>query len=431
MKQHKFTIIVPTRERGDTLYWCLKTLVAQDYENLEILVSDNYSQDNTKEVVHSFDDKRIRYINTGQRVDMSSNWEFALSHVTDEESYVGFLGDDDGYLPHAFTTLNKLLNLYPLEAVLWKCASFFWQHTQREEVTPFLEMPLTKNTIEFIDGKRQYEKYKELKPSISDYVYVYGAAVAKYSVYKKIKEKQNNSFFLSSLPDLYSACILTKNIKSYIKTDTLLTVMGTSAKANSNQGAKVIKDFVAEQQRPVCHYLLGNELIYAWAVFYTDSILYAETSTETKPNDPQVSLAIDKMLGEVLNEMQYHHPNQYNKLVDQIKTLLQTQYPDKIAKWEKIVRQKPCLYVQSEIRVLAGRGLTSSNLTINNRVTHCENIFDAVQFVYGVLFGQEVTLANRAVIEFQVVNANYAMLDKLHYYLGRFIAKYTQKKVVL
>ncbi len=74
----KFTVIIPTRERADTLYYSLKTCVTQDYDDLEILVSDNFSQDNTREVVESFKDPRIRYINTGKRVSMSDNWEFAV-----------------------------------------------------------------------------------------------------------------------------------------------------------------------------------------------------------------------------------------------------------------------------------------------------------------------------------------------------------------
>ena len=36
--QTRITIVIPTRERADTLYHCLKTVVAQDYENFEIIV---------------------------------------------------------------------------------------------------------------------------------------------------------------------------------------------------------------------------------------------------------------------------------------------------------------------------------------------------------------------------------------------------------
>ena len=49
---------------------------------LDILVSDNFSKDSTEEVVGDIRDPRIRYVNTGKRVCMSHNWEFALSNVS-------------------------------------------------------------------------------------------------------------------------------------------------------------------------------------------------------------------------------------------------------------------------------------------------------------------------------------------------------------
>jgi len=76
------TVIIPTRERADTLETCLQTVVAQTYPNLKIIVSDNCSNDNTKDVVLSFDDKRITYLNTGRRLSMTHNWEFAIRNVT-------------------------------------------------------------------------------------------------------------------------------------------------------------------------------------------------------------------------------------------------------------------------------------------------------------------------------------------------------------
>jgi glycosyltransferase involved in cell wall biosynthesis len=102
----KITVIVPTRERCDVLQHCLQTLTMQDYQHLEILVSDNFSADATKEVVASAGDPRIRYINTGRRLSMSHNWEFALSHVRD--GWVTFIGDDDGLPPGAIASVSDL-----------------------------------------------------------------------------------------------------------------------------------------------------------------------------------------------------------------------------------------------------------------------------------------------------------------------------------
>ena len=83
MTSTHFNVIVPTRERADVLLHCLRTIVAQDYERLKIIVSDNFSQDHTEEIVRSFRDERISYLNTGARLSMSHNWEFALGHASE------------------------------------------------------------------------------------------------------------------------------------------------------------------------------------------------------------------------------------------------------------------------------------------------------------------------------------------------------------
>ena len=81
--KNKFTILIPTRERADTLYHTIRACLNQTYSNYEVIVSDNYSQDNTYDVVHSFSDSRLKYINTGKRMSMSENFDFALSYVSD------------------------------------------------------------------------------------------------------------------------------------------------------------------------------------------------------------------------------------------------------------------------------------------------------------------------------------------------------------
>ena len=63
MYYNKFTILIPTRERADTLEYTIRTCLNQTYGNLEIIVSDNFSQDNTQHIVKQFNDNRLKYIN--------------------------------------------------------------------------------------------------------------------------------------------------------------------------------------------------------------------------------------------------------------------------------------------------------------------------------------------------------------------------------
>ena len=103
----KFTIIIPTRDRCSTLQPTLLTCIKQDYSNFEITISDNFSDDNTKHFISALNHPKVKYINTGKRLGMSQNWEFALDSITGE--YVTFLGDDDALLPGALSDIKILL----------------------------------------------------------------------------------------------------------------------------------------------------------------------------------------------------------------------------------------------------------------------------------------------------------------------------------
>lgn len=56
MAEDKLTVIIPTKDRAETLQHCLKTVVSQTHPQLEILVSDNFSGPDVKAVVDSFSD---------------------------------------------------------------------------------------------------------------------------------------------------------------------------------------------------------------------------------------------------------------------------------------------------------------------------------------------------------------------------------------
>lgn len=64
------SVCVPTYHDAPFLPQSLSSIVSQTYQNLEILVGDDASPDNTAEIVRSFQDSRIRYlrntINLGQ-----------------------------------------------------------------------------------------------------------------------------------------------------------------------------------------------------------------------------------------------------------------------------------------------------------------------------------------------------------------------------
>jgi len=57
MKHTKVSIVVPTYNSASTLEQCLKSIKSQLYQNVELVVVDNHSKDNTRQIAERFADK--------------------------------------------------------------------------------------------------------------------------------------------------------------------------------------------------------------------------------------------------------------------------------------------------------------------------------------------------------------------------------------
>jgi glycosyltransferase involved in cell wall biosynthesis len=91
------TIAIPTFNRAELLKGCIQSALSQTYENIEILVSDNASTDDTAKVLRDFNDKRLRAVRQETNVGLLPNWNACLAAAGGE--YVVFVSDDDRISP--------------------------------------------------------------------------------------------------------------------------------------------------------------------------------------------------------------------------------------------------------------------------------------------------------------------------------------------
>lgn len=233
----KFTIVIPTRERCATLPFALRTAVEQDYENLEIIVSDNASTDETRQVVESFTDPRIRYINTGRRVSMSLNWEFALGHVTGD--YVTYMGDDDALLPGAVTDVAKLFERYGSQAVAWTKVQYCWPNHPMPHYPNLLMVPLA-NRLFVCDAKQFARDCASIWTPFTSGPCLYNA-FADVAAMRRVAARTGGQFFHSVIPDAYSAVAIPAEIDTFLYSSRPFSVNGTSAAGNGGN-ARLVDD---------------------------------------------------------------------------------------------------------------------------------------------------------------------------------------------
>jgi len=92
----KVSIIIPTYNRADFLPQALESIFAQTYQNFEVIVSDDGSTDNTKEVIQQYGD-RVNYLknNHSGLPSVARNTAIKLANG----KYIAFLDSDDVWLP--------------------------------------------------------------------------------------------------------------------------------------------------------------------------------------------------------------------------------------------------------------------------------------------------------------------------------------------
>lgn len=106
MKQPLVSVVTMTRNRGKLLGRCIKSVLEQTYKNIEHIVVDGASDDNTDEVVASFKDERLHFIKLDSNWPTKETLDYGISLC--KGKYITFLDDDDEYLP---TKVEKEVSL--------------------------------------------------------------------------------------------------------------------------------------------------------------------------------------------------------------------------------------------------------------------------------------------------------------------------------
>lgn len=101
-----FSVIIPTYNRADLLPRAIISVLQQTYNNWELIIVDDGSKDNTREVVSRHTDPRIKYIyqNNAERSAARNN---GIKNATG--NYICFLDSDDYYLPERLQGLYNSL----------------------------------------------------------------------------------------------------------------------------------------------------------------------------------------------------------------------------------------------------------------------------------------------------------------------------------
>ena len=92
----KVSVIIPTYNGSNTILRAINSVLNQTYSNLELIIVDDCSKDNTFEVVKNVKDKRVKVLRHKKNRGGSAARNTGIKEAKGE--YIAFLDDDDEWL---------------------------------------------------------------------------------------------------------------------------------------------------------------------------------------------------------------------------------------------------------------------------------------------------------------------------------------------
>lgn len=106
-EKNKISVVIPTYNRANFIDRAIKSVLRQTYQNLELIIVDDASIDNTVKVVKKNSDKRIKYIRHEKNKGAPAARNTGINLASGE--YIAFLDSDDKWM---LDKLNKQIQKF-------------------------------------------------------------------------------------------------------------------------------------------------------------------------------------------------------------------------------------------------------------------------------------------------------------------------------
>jgi glycosyltransferase involved in cell wall biosynthesis len=105
------SVILVTWNRAALLPESIESVLRQTYANLELIVADDGSDDDTEQVVRSFNDSRVHYFKEPHTGRTGRLKNLAIQRARGE--YIAFNDSDDSWVPHKLEQQLQLMEVHP------------------------------------------------------------------------------------------------------------------------------------------------------------------------------------------------------------------------------------------------------------------------------------------------------------------------------
>ena len=105
----KVSVIIPTYNRGNLIIKSIKSVLNQTFKNLEVIVIDDGSSDNTEHLVNKITDKRLKYVKLSSNKGSSNARNIGIKNANGQ--FISFQDSDDIFYPNKIEKqLKNIIN---------------------------------------------------------------------------------------------------------------------------------------------------------------------------------------------------------------------------------------------------------------------------------------------------------------------------------
>ena len=239
MNKFKVSVIVNFHNGEKYLYQAIKSIIEQNYKNLEIILWDNCSNDKSVEIIKLFYDNRIKYFLNKKKVNLYKARNKAILASSGE--LIAFLDADDWWEKDYLSSREKLFSDQSYD-FFYTNTNFFYQRSNKYKIYRNYKLPhgnifnnLSKDYFLIISGVifrreifRDYGLFNENYNIIGDYDFLIkisqfcnahsiNTPLLNYRVHENNFSKLHSKMFYKEFKDWFNKNIFQDQNKNYLK----------------------------------------------------------------------------------------------------------------------------------------------------------------------------------------------------------------------
>lgn len=310
----KYSILLPVHNGGEYLRSCLRTILDQAYDDVEIIVSDDHSIDDTPAFLRKIHDSRVRVIGPQNRLSMAEHWDWVLGQARGQ--WMLFVGQDDGLQPYFFELadrLTKLADRKGIRAIMSERAYFFWPGCEdyygdkAVDYSAHSNVSIMHSWFEAFSALAGFQEYFVLPE-------MYTTSLFSKELIEEAKTLQGGRLFVTHPQDANLAAIACSLERRYLKSGIPLGWVGSSPKSaglavtsGSSGTLGAIKSEYLDKTREsqlkcnarIGDFAIGSCALYLWGAFLESSRLLRPHINRTLTSRTMTKLVFSAALKEV------------------------------------------------------------------------------------------------------------------------------------